>query len=98
MDLVAIVVIDIGVVGSVFGVSNDEVTCYCFASVEGVFVFRNHIFPVFAARVIDVGAHDFVFRRIVVGEEIEIVANFFEEILFVFIVVCDESEVAIRVF
>ena len=95
LDSVAIVVINVGVVRGVFGVSDDEVTSDSFASVKSVFVFRYYILPIFAAWVIDVGAHNFVFRRIVVSEEVEIVAYFLDEILFVFVVVGDEGEVVV---
>ena len=98
MDSVAIVVVNVGVVRSIFGVSNNEVTCNSFASVEGIFVFRDYIFPIFATWVVDVGAHDFVFRRIVVSEEVEIVAYFFDEILLVFVVASNESKIFVACF
>ena len=93
LDSVAVVVINVGMVRGVFSVSDDEVSSDSFASVKSVFVFRYYILPIFAAWVVDVGAHNFVFRCIVVSEEVEIVAYFFDEILFVFVVVGDEGEI-----
>src|SRR3712207_3615500 len=82
----------VSMVRSVFVVSEEELSADDIGSRQYGVRFRHEFFPVLQLRLLEVGHHDSVFRRAVIGKDIDLVADYFDRAVLVVEVGCQLHE------
>ena len=75
MSQLAVEIIDVGMIGGILIVGNDQLSVDGVEAADGVWLFGNELLPVVDARMTEVGHHDTAFGSLIVGVEVELVAH-----------------------